>query len=92
MAKIEEEISECRAVLSEDASQQARLHELGDLLFSCVNLAQHLDVDPELALEAANRRFAEVERKLRAQGLQPGPETRALMEVYWDQVKAGESL
>lgn len=94
LAKIEEEISECRAVLSEDASKQARLHEVGDLLFSCVNLARHLGIDPELALESANRRFArrfaEVERKLCAQGLQPGRETRALMEIYWNEAKAAE--
>ncbi len=94
LAKIEEEISECRAVLSEDAGSQARQHELGDLLFSCVNLARHLGIDPEQALHAANRRFAqrlaEVERRLRAQGLQPGAETRALMELYWDEVKTAE--
>ncbi len=52
-AKIDEELEECAAATSTPA-----LHdEIGDLLFSVVNWARHLDIDPEGALRDANRRF-----------------------------------
>jgi ATP diphosphatase len=52
-AKIDEEVGE----LDEAASGPARVHELGDLLFSVVNYARHLGIDPEAALREANERF-----------------------------------
>ena len=55
-AKVDEELAElddaCR-----QSSATAVEEELGDLLFSVANLARHLDVDPEQALAAANRKF-----------------------------------
>lgn len=71
-----------------------RVHEIGDLLFSCVNLARHMGVDAEQALRAANQRFeqrfAQVERGLRDQGLEPSLETREAMERHWTLAKAAE--
>jgi ATP diphosphatase len=52
-AKILEELTELDAA----ASAAEREAELGDLLFSVVNYARHLDVDPETALRDASRRF-----------------------------------
>jgi ATP diphosphatase len=52
-AKILEELAELDAA----ASAEEREAELGDLLFSVVNYARHLDVDPETALREAARRF-----------------------------------
>lgn len=52
-AKIVEELGECDAATSNDE----RHHEIGDLLFSVVNFARHLAIDPEAALRDANRRF-----------------------------------
>lgn len=90
--KVKEELAECEATLTPDADLADRVHELGDLLFSCVNLARHLGVDAEQALRAANhrfeRRFAHVEAGLRGQGKAPGPEVRAEMERLWDEAKA----
>ena len=61
-AKIDEELAE----LDAEESQAAREDELGDLLFAVVNLARHLNIDPEEALRKANRkfeqRFREIER------------------------------
>ncbi|ADC63680.1 nucleoside triphosphate pyrophosphohydrolase [Allochromatium vinosum] len=92
--KVEEELAECRATLAEHADQTERVHEIGDLLFSCVNLARHMGVDAEQALRAANqrfeRRFAQVECGLRDQGLEPSLETREAMERHWTLAKAAE--
>ncbi len=69
--------------------------EVGDLLFAVVNLARHLDVDPEAALRATNqkfeRRFAAIEqRSRRARHSRPSEATLAEMDALWDAAKAAE--
>jgi XTP/dITP diphosphohydrolase/ATP diphosphatase len=67
-AKLQEEIAELQAEVAKADPEQHHLieEELGDLLFTAVNLARHLKVDPESALRFANakfrRRFGAVER------------------------------
>jgi len=58
-AKLQEEISEIQAEIAVPAAvaQTAVEEELGDLLFTAVNLARHLKVDPESALRSANAKF-----------------------------------
>lgn len=94
LAKVEEELQECRDVLAGEEEPTRRVHEVGDLLFSCVNLARHLGVDAEQALRAANhrfeRRFAAVEAGLAAEGKTPGSEVREDMERLWERAKAAE--
>ena len=62
-AKIDEELAE----LDAETDHDRKLEELGDLLFAVVNLARHLNVEPEAALREANskfeRRFREIERE-----------------------------
>lgn len=60
-AKIHEELEEL-AVSVGEGDQAAIEDELGDLLFAAVNLARHLDIDPEKALTGANYKF---ERRFR---------------------------
>jgi len=57
--KMQEEIAELKAELGPGAegSAAAAQEELGDLLFTAVNLARHLKIDPESALRAANAKF-----------------------------------
>lgn len=90
--KIEEECGELRSELAGD--RMAAEEEIGDLLFAVVNLARHLDVDPEAALRAANlkfeRRFAGIERALAAQNRRPQDATLAEMDTLWDAAKASE--
>ena len=55
LSDLDDEVEELRSEPSAD--------ELGDVLFACVNVARHLDADPELALREASRRFvARVEK------------------------------
>ena len=59
-----------------------------------VNLARHLDADPEGILRATNlkfeRRFASIERALAARGKTPQDATLAEMDALWDEAKAAE--
>ena len=52
--KVGEELSELRTAASQPAGSEARLHELGDVLFALVNLGRWLGVDPEEALRSAD--------------------------------------
>jgi MazG family protein len=65
-AKIREELGELETAVAdgpqpaaETEADAAAFHELGDLLFTVVNVARHLNVDPELALRATSERFVE---------------------------------
>jgi tetrapyrrole methylase family protein/MazG family protein len=68
--------------------------ELGDLLFSAVNLCRYLKVDPSVALQRANlkfqRRFNHVEQRMRESGRQMAPGQLALMDRYWEEAKKTE--
>ncbi|HEY9594846.1 MAG TPA: nucleoside triphosphate pyrophosphohydrolase [Spirochaetia bacterium] len=91
--KIEEESGELRdAISAGDAT--AVEEEMGDLLFSLVNLSRLLKVDPAVALHRCNvkfeRRFREVERRLIAEGSSPAEAGLARMDALWDQVKSEE--
>jgi uncharacterized protein YabN with tetrapyrrole methylase and pyrophosphatase domain len=77
------------------AELQERLQdEVGDLLFTVVNLARYLEVDPELALRHTNRkfrrRFGQVESRLRAEGKELGEASLDEMERRWQEAKGGE--
>ena len=64
-AKIDEELEELDAETEHDRKRE----ELGDLLFAVVNLARHMNIEPEAALREANRKF---ERRFRAIEQEPG--------------------
>jgi ATP diphosphatase len=64
-AKIDEELAE----LDSETEHPQMLEELGDLLFAVVNLARHLNIEPETALREANSKF---ERRFRAIEQAPG--------------------
>jgi ATP diphosphatase len=72
-AKIDEELAE----LDAETEHDRKLDELGDLLFAVVNLARHLNIEPEAALREANRKF---ERRFRAIENEPGFATMSLAE------------
>ncbi len=82
----------------EDAAAQndpnAVAHELGDVLFSVVNLARHLHVDAEQALKATVdrfiRRFKQVEAAALASGRAVRDCTLAELDAYWEAAKVHE--
>jgi tetrapyrrole methylase family protein / MazG family protein len=92
--KITEEMNELREALSL-GDRDAVEEEIGDLLFSVVNLSRTLKVDPTLALHRTNvkfeRRFREVESRLDAQGVSLKEAGLDRMDAVWNQVKAEES-
>jgi ATP diphosphatase len=93
IAKIDEEAREIEAELA-NGNRQAAAAELGDLLFAVVNLARHLDIDPEASLRGANAkfeaRFSAIEHGLRARGKSPKEASLEEMEKLWTDAKAGE--
>jgi ATP diphosphatase len=93
LAKIREEADEIEVALDAHDKRHAAA-ETGDLLFAVVNLARHLDADPESAMRMTNqkfeRRFAWIERALAAAGKTPTQATLAEMDALWDSAKAAE--
>ena len=90
LAKLREELAEVEAEIG-DRSAEKLSDEVGDLLFAAVNLARHLDVDPEAALRAANakfeRRFAHIEHRLAQRGRKPEGVDLDEMEALWLEAK-----
>ncbi|MCC2639767.1 MAG: mazG [Nitrospira sp.] len=103
LAKVEEEIGELREAIgnaaatpqpaSEPTSEIAA--ELGDLLFSLVNVARHLKVNPEESLRLATNRFTArfhfIERQAERSGRSLDGLTPGEMDSYWEQAKRQES-
>jgi len=94
LGKVKEEVAELEAEM-QGGNSQAVEEELGDLLFSCVNLSRHLGIDPERAMRLANnkfqRRFKQIEilaSKSKPSGLSEMSVDE--MELLWAQVKAEE--
>jgi tetrapyrrole methylase family protein/MazG family protein len=101
IAKIREELAEAEAALgalngpenSKNAENAAALEgELGDLLFSVVNLCRYLKVDPSVALQRTNvkfeKRFKYVEAKMKEDGAAMVRENLAVMDKHWEAAKS----
>jgi MazG family protein len=94
MNKVDEEAAELRAAVA--AGERARAsEEVGDLLFSIAMLARRLGIDPEGALEGANRkfrsRFGHVEGSLLARGIAVESAGLELLDRLWSEAKAEEN-
>lgn len=91
-AKFEEEIGELEAELNAFEKDQSRIaSEVGDLLFTAVNLARHLKVDPEFALRETNAKFRSRFAAMEAISPEPLEQlTPESLENLWNQAKEQE--
>jgi tetrapyrrole methylase family protein / MazG family protein len=93
--KVAEELAELHeaGTVEGDAGRDARLHELGDVLFAAVNLSRWLELDPEEALRSANRRWIERYERVEALAAQRGLVLADLSaeekDALWNEVKSG---
>lgn len=89
--KINEELTETREAVASGCPERIR-DEIGDLFFSIVNLCRLEDVNADDALRQTTRkfigRFQEMERRLRAKGLEPADATPAEMDEIWEHIKS----
>jgi ATP diphosphatase len=90
IAKIHEELDEVAAEL--DERDQGKLQEeIGDLLFAITNLARHLDIDPQLAIQQCNqkfiRRFQYIETQIFQQGKTLETASLEALDTLWDKAK-----
>ncbi len=89
--KLEEELKELRLAVDNRTNVEHIAEELGDLLFCCVNLARHFQIDSELALRSTNnkfiRRFNYIEETLVKQKKSLDQATLEEMDALWDEAK-----
>ena len=92
-AKLEEETQELRqAIDAPSPVHEDVVSEVGDMLFTMVNLARHLNVDPEFALRHTNAKFRRRFAAMEAASPQPLEALSAAeLESLWSQAKVGES-
>ena len=88
--KVEEELRELKAEI-QNKNQDAIEDEFGDVLFSLINYARAIDVNPENALERTNKKFTKrfqyLERKAKSLQKSLSEMTLAEMDVYWEEAK-----
>ena len=91
--KLEEELGELKDAIARKNRAQV-IEEIGDLLFSVVNVARFMKVDPAYALELTNakfiRRFRLVEDEITASGRRMKDCTLAEMDAIWDKIRAAD--
>ena len=92
LAKLREELDELASEMAAGEPTDALAEEVGDVLFSAVNVARKLGIEPEDALRRGNRkfeqRFAYVEQSLAAAGRRLEDTPLEDMEALWQEAKA----
>ena len=92
--KVDEELRELREAITSGSAEDSEA-ELGDFLFSVINVARKYGINPDNALERTNakfiRRFGYVEAKAKEAGHSLRDMTLAEMDALWDEAKRLES-
>ncbi len=90
-AKVEEEFGELKSEVLADSSIESKEGELGDFLFSLINMARLYDLEADRALERTNakfiRRFSHIEACAKAAGRSLKEMTLEEMDAYWNEAK-----
>lgn len=87
-AKVEEEIGELQEAVEGEFSQEKKEEEFGDVLFSLINYARFLNIEPETALERVNRKFKSRFEYIEAHAPRPLDEmSLAEMDALWNEAK-----
>ena len=91
LEKIEEEIKELKSEIKNRTSPEKIKSELGDVIFSIINYARFLNIDPEEALEITNKkfinRFNHLESEVKKAGKSLNSMTLEEMNLYWNKSK-----
>ena len=89
--KVQEELSELQEEVRNENADRLEA-EFGDVLFSMINYARFLDINPENALERTNKKFIKrfqyLEEKAKVAGKTLKDMTLAEMDVYWEEAKS----
>jgi len=89
--KVQEELGEFHDEVSVSKDKKRMEAEFGDVLFSLINYARFLDINPEDALERTNKKFKKrfqyLEKETKAQGKSLHDMSLAEMDVYWEEAK-----
>lgn len=89
--KVKEELSELQEEIKMGNSDKVE-SEFGDVLFSMINYARFLKVDPENALERTNKKFIDRFQYLEAKAKEAGKSLKDMtlreMDVYWEEAKS----
>lgn len=93
--KVEEEMQEFKEEFNvtddKEIDQEKASGEFGDLLFSLINYARFIDINPEEALERTNKKFIKrfqyLEEAAKDSGKKLSEMTLAEMDVYWNEAK-----
>ncbi len=92
--KISEELDEITQVMEQNLSIRQLEEEMGDILFSCVNLARKLHLDPEKALRVSNskfsRRFQKLEQRFEFDRMKMESASLDELDYTWQQIKQEE--
>jgi tetrapyrrole methylase family protein/MazG family protein len=91
LKKINEELDETVEAVSGKGTQEKIEEELGDLLFSVINLCRFLKVEPSVALHRTNNKFIDrfqyMEKKMKESGQEMKQENLGVMDQYWNDAK-----
>lgn len=92
--KVEEELGELRAEIESDSSKEKKEGELGDFLFSLINMGRLYHIDPDTSLERTNRKFIRrfnyIEQRAKEQGKNLKEMTLGEMDTLWNEAKEQE--
>lgn len=89
--KVLEELEELHVEVNDGSDTDKMEHELGDLLFSLVNYARFIEVNPEDALERTNKKFIKRFQHLESKASEMGKSLKDMslseMDVFWEEAK-----